>query len=240
MFLVIILLGLLIGRLTVLLNFSEKDAVVAKKWSKIVGLLTVLALTGCVNLRVPDEDIVFKHVSPAARQEQLGLIRHWRITGAFSIRVPGQSPALANYVWNQLGQNSYRIKLASSLNLYTAMIVGRYGSVTLWKTSTKHFTAKTPEALMEREMGWYLPIRDMFYWVRGIPAPGKAATTFDQYGHLRTLRQKGWIIDYDRYQVENEIDLPRLITMQRGNIHVRLVIKGWKLLMKPLSIQEPD
>ena len=195
----------------------------------ILSLSVVLG--GCISLKPtkhPGER--FTPLSGAARQARLAKIHRWSTSGAFSVQQKGKKPVLANYSWLQSGRNRYRIRIASALNLFRVIIFGRSHSVTLWKSAKKQVTAKTPEALLRKEMGWSLPIRNMFYWVRGMVGPTQKQERFDKYGHLIGLTQQGWKIKFSDYSTVKGFDLPGKLIMVHSGVRATIVMKRWRLL----------
>ena len=193
----------------------------------LLGMTTVFA--GCVSLKTPENtQLAFRHRSWQQRQAQLNRQRYFIANGAFSIAEKGKKPVLANYQWVQKNAN-YRIRVSSTLDLFDIMILGQPQSVTLWQGRQKQIIASTPERLLQREMGWALPIRNLFYWIRGIVAPGQKQITIDQYGHLTSLRQNGWFIRYSHYTHVAEYDLPEKVILQRPSVMITIVIKHWTI-----------
>jgi outer membrane lipoprotein LolB len=135
---------------------------------------------------------------------------------------------MGSFTWEQL-QDRYAINFYGPLNLGAVGIQGLPGRVTLVKP-TGSYSASTAEELMQRQLGWYLPVSNMYYWVRGIPAPGaKGQEQHDQYGHLTFLQQQGWTINFQAFQLGEQADLPRKIVMANQQLHVKLVINNWQL-----------
>lgn len=204
------------------------------KLGKWAVLLTVtVALSGCVSLTLSKKQHQqFRVQSPKTAQQRLSKLQRFTADGAFSIQENGKKPVLANYQWTQKTIRFYRIRIFSPLNLFSMTILGHLGSVTLWKSTKQHVTASTPEQLLKREMGWNLPIRNLFYWIRGAIAPGKRQVTFNQFGHVATLQQSGWSIKYSHYTMVDGYDLPQKLLLSRPGIRVTLVIKRWLLTHK--------
>lgn len=191
----------------------------------VIGISIMLA--GCTSLKVPSVgQITYHKQSWQQRRNALTKIRHWAIDGAFSIQQTGRS-AIASYDWKQTG-GSYNIRIHSSLNIYTADISGKPGYVTL-QQSNKRYSARTPEQLMQRQLGWHLPISNLFYWMRGLPAPGKYKAKFDTFGHLIYLQQAGWSVQFSKYLPVGNVDLPRTLQLHSKQLAVKIVIKHWKL-----------
>lgn len=191
--------------------------------------MPMLLLMGCVNLDVPKQGKQqFAFENKWQRQAALKEISRWKIRGALSVQQPGESE-IANYNWQQRGRRNYRIELASSLNLYQIVITGNQGRVVLRRGKQPPLKASSPERLLQKSVGWVLPVSNLYYWVRGLPAPGQHQARYDRYGHLSTLAQSGWRIRYRSYTNLGRQDLPRKMELQRGRLKVTFVVKSWKL-----------
>ncbi|OGT49417.1 MAG: outer membrane lipoprotein LolB [Gammaproteobacteria bacterium RIFCSPHIGHO2_12_FULL_38_11] len=190
---------------------------------KCLLICGVVLLSGCVRLQTPVASKTFEVQNIFSRQVKLSKINNWKIHGAFSIAQTGQQPEIANYVWNQVNSENYRIEISSALNLYSVVIVCRSGLVSLLKNGSQRFSAKTPEKLMEKALGWSLPISELDNWIKGMPADGKYKAKYDVYGHLILLKQMGWTVQYGSYKANKNVDLPQMITLQRTGLFVKIV-----------------
>ncbi|MCX7125295.1 MAG: lipoprotein insertase outer membrane protein LolB [Gammaproteobacteria bacterium] len=195
-----------------------------KKYLMIGILASLCLLSGCVRLQTPTASTTFQIEKPAIRQAQLAKVNSWKINGAFSIQQTGQQPEIANYSWYQFANKNYRIEISSVLNLYSVVIDCDANSITLSKNGTQKLSAKTPEKLMLKALGWSLPIDELHEWIKGMPALGKYSAQYDAYGHLILLKQKGWTVKYDSYKANAAVDLPQMITLRRSGLFVKIVI----------------
>lgn len=191
-----------------------------------VSLLLVLFVTGCATQIQPPETSPNYRVKPwPQRKIALSDQTHWKINGSVSIQSRGKTE-MGTFTWEQI-DNRYAINIYGPLNLGSIGIAGTPYKVVLNKP-TGSYSAATPEALMKQQLGWYLPISNMYYWVRGLPAPGqKGQQQHDNEGHLVFLQQQGWRIRYEAFQTGRDRDLPRKILLDNQQIHVKLVIKNW-------------
>ncbi len=186
-------------------------------------------LTGCVSLTLPSQSHAPYHKKTwSERHKALASIRSWNIDGAFSIQQANAKPAIASYTWQQQG-SAYDIHISSSLDIDSANIAGRPGYVTLEQSHRRRYSARSPEQLMQKQLGWHLPISNLFYWMRGLPAPGKYQARFDSYGHLVSLQQAGWQIRFSNYFPIANVALPRTLALVSPSLRVKIVIKHWKL-----------
>ena len=82
---------------------------------------------------------------------------------------------------------------------------------------------------MQQQLGWRLPLSNLFYWMRGLPAPGNYQADFDRYGHLTLLSQMGWQVHYANYVSVGSVDLPQILELTQAELYVKIVIKRWKI-----------
>ena len=171
-----------------------------------------------------------QQVIPAeTRKAALAQIKNWDVKGSVSIQYQ-QKTDIASLNWHQENQQNYRITLSGPLNFGTVEIIGSPGSVTLKQSNRPPVSAATPEKLLTQQMGWQIPVSNLYYWLRGIPAPGSdAKTEFDTYGHITHMIQQGWTIEYPEYMGVGTVDLPKKIYLTHPNLKIRLVIRQWKI-----------
>lgn len=155
-------------------------------------------------------------------------ISSWNLKGSVSIQhQTGTDFATAQ--WDQQG-SQYSIALYGPLSLGKVQITGHPGQVTLAQTGKSTASSTSPEQLMQKQLGWQLPISNLYYWVRGVPAPGKASRTrYDAANHLTQLVQQGWTISYTDYTTVQQVDLPKRIWLMGPNLRVSMVIKSWSI-----------
>lgn len=192
-------------------------------------LLVVILLNGCTTIlpRAKQKHTVFR-CQTWLRQQKLATLENWHIKGAFSIQ-KNTKTMIANYDWLQHAQD-YRLRITSTLALYSMQIIGRRGLITLWHSNQLRI-AYNAEQLMQKELGWSLPVDYLLFWIRGLPAPGRYHKRLDGYGHLTTLYQKGWIVQFSRYLPVGQFDLPQILRFHHlhPSLRVKLVIKHFKL-----------
>lgn len=102
----------------------------------------------------------------------------WQINGKIGIRAPKDSGS-GTLFWLQR-QDYYDIRLSGPLGRGAARLTGRPGQVALEVANQGRYEAPTPEALLEEQLGWKLPVSHLAWWVRGLPAPdSKSRLTLD-------------------------------------------------------------
>ncbi len=192
------------------------------------ALLLITSISACQTMPAKPQPIN-KPLSTESRAQQLSKINHWVLKGAVAVRNDKDAWS-ASLNWQRRG-SSYSIQLFGPMGAGKIKISGRPGKVTLTTSDKKTYTAATPEALFVQQTGWNVPISNLNYWIKGMAVPGIPSTHVkrDRYGHLRALQQQGWNIRYIRYTAVNGIDLPSKLSLQQGNVRIRIIISHWQL-----------
>ena len=160
-------------------------------------------------------------------KRQLTALDGWQIDGKVGIRAPRDSGS-GTLFWLQR-QDYYDIRLAGPLGRGAARLTGRPGLVALEVANQGRYEAPTPEALLDEQLGWRLPVSHLIWWVRGLPAPDtRSELNLDADSRLASLKQDGWDVEYLRYTEQNGYWLPERIKLHGEDLDVTLVIKDWQ------------
>ncbi|APX93702.1 lipoprotein localization factor LolB [Halomonas sp. 1513] len=189
-------------------------------------ILTLLILAGCAT-RAPDPDALAERGEWGEQRSAVEALERWRLAGRVGIRAPGDSTT-ANLDWLQR-PHYYRLLLSGPFGAGTSILEGRDGQVSL-TTNQGRFEAESPEALMEEQLGWALPVSALDHWVRGLPDPdSRHDLDHDDQGFPELLRQDGWEIEYRDWIDTETLWLPRRLIMTFDEIRVTLVVNEWRL-----------
>lgn len=197
----------------------------------------LLLLTACSTLLSPPPTTqvtsTLHHLSWQQRQKQLRTIKSWYIQGAIGITHNNKTD-IASFSWqNKL--RSYLINIYGPMHLSNVQISGDDTHATLLQSSGGKMQADSPEELLQRRLGWNLPIANLNYWIRSLPAPTSSTNPkvkaselqFDQDNHLIKLTQQDWQIIYSDYKSVNNVDLPSKIYLFTPQLRIKIVIKTW-------------
>lgn len=191
-------------------------------------------LSGCTHFQQPSAPTLTAPQKAATagltweqRQQQLNSIQGWTIRGSTSIQHQNKTD-MASLTWTQQSRN-YNISLFGPLSIGRVSVIGNPNSVTLAQTNKPTASAANPEQLMQKQLGWQLPVSNFYYWVRGIPAPGAHHTQLDNQNHLIALSQQGWNIRYNGYMTVQGLDLPRTIELTNPKLRIKVVIRNWAI-----------
>jgi outer membrane lipoprotein LolB len=189
-------------------------------------LILTLLLTACASLKSTNEQP--QTIPWPTRQAQAQSITQWDIQGVIGIKSDKQNFS-AHYYWIQQGDN-YTISLYGPLGVGAIKLQGNQQTVILTNSDGKQYQASNPEQLMQENVGWSLPVSDLYYWIRALPSRNSAHhETFDIYNRLTSLDQEGWHIDYRQYQSTPSGDLPKKLSLKQSDIETNIVIQRWQL-----------
>ncbi|HWV15093.1 MAG TPA: lipoprotein insertase outer membrane protein LolB [Cellvibrio sp.] len=193
------------------------------------SLLLLALLSGCAQQPQKVQPPLNKE-DWAKRQEQILNIRHWQATGKLGVKVPNDGGS-ASINWQQ-HNSDYQIDLNGPLGLGKMTINGKPDEVSLIQGGKPPQSARTAEELLLKNTGWRIPVAQLAYWVRGLPAPKAKVTdyAFNEQGGLSELQQAGWKISYGDYlQTSANIPLPGRITAEFNEVRLTLVIREWQI-----------
>lgn len=190
-----------------------------------MGLLALLG--GCAQQTAMPIDDWSQH------QARIHKITHWHVTGKLGVKIPGDNGS-ANLRWQNATSN-YSLDLSGPFGQGRLLITGKPGRVTLQQAGEAPLTADSAEELILQTTGWTLPVTQLAYWVRGVPAPYQPIVRMehDDSGLLASLEQAGWHIQYANYSStkldKTSVQLPSRVTAEYGDIRLTLIIRQWQL-----------
>ena len=180
-------------------------------------------LISCANTRQPK----IGNITWSQHLTSMQQTKTWQITGKMAFNNSKQG-ANANFIWRQQG-NTFNLELFGPFGTERSIVTGTPNKVTLVSHAGEKLSATTPEDLLNKKLGWHIPISGLKYWIRGIPAPNSPIQkkTFTPDGLLKILRQQDWIINYSEYKFFNNSILPSKITLNNQNLKVKIAIHSW-------------
>jgi len=135
-------------------------------------LLLTLAACGSLHQR---ETIEFGGDQNAwkTHRAQLEPLDRWILQGKIGIRSPQESGS-GTLFWLQR-RAYYDIRLSGPLGRGATRIQGDRNSTTLEVAGRPTVSASSAEDLVAEQIGWHLPVDQLLWWVRGLPAPDSAS-----------------------------------------------------------------
>lgn len=193
----------------------------------IMIFISLLLLTGCATVPMATAPLN-QNLSWQERQAQLNKVQNFQVQGVVGIRYQ-QRVQSATVTLTQTNKR-YDLELYGPLGADRVVLKGDSTEVTLKTSDGKITRAKTPEALLQQRLGWSLPVNNLYYWLRNLPAPNVPnKIQFDAYHHITQLQQQGWTINYLRFAGVNDTDLPTKILMKNSTISATIIVSQWDI-----------
>lgn len=194
---------------------------------RILAACLLLLLVGCApSPKRPELSIKESNVSWDTHHKKLEGINTWQAKGRFAV-TQGKKGGNASFIWEQTDA-LYQIKLHGPFGAGALMITGGPNQVYAQDANGKKHQAQTPEQLMQKMVGWHVPISGLRYWIRGIPLPNVPVTSkkFNANGYLEQLTQNGWSIHYSEY-ISEVTPLPKMIQLHNPKLKIKLIVTSW-------------
>jgi len=188
----------------------------------LFAAIAALALAACATTsrRIATSD------ERDARAAELDGRDHWSLTGRVAVS-NGKDGGSGRITWQQQGDD-YVIEIRAPVSKQTWRLTQRDGELVLEGARPEPVRGADAEALLEREVGWRLPIVEMRRWVRGVAAHHDARVALDDAGLPREIAERGWRVEYLAYDDGRTPPLPTRIAATRPPYKVRLAIAEWR------------
>jgi len=177
----------------------------------------VLMLSACTIAPVEPEI----HYSRIAR-EHLYQMERWSLEGRLALTGKNDSWQ-ASINWGHRPDDE-KIKLSGPLGQGATVIQLTGNLVTIDRGDDEVQSSTQPEEFINQQLGMFVPVRSLRYWVVGLPEPGSA---FVETGTGFT--QGGWLIEYKQMQQVDDQSMPRKISVTNERVKLKLFIDQWVL-----------
>lgn len=186
-----------------------------------------LLLASCVTqhprLLAPDAGLLERQ---GERERALAAHPDWELEGRLGVS-DGRDSGSGSLEWSQRGAD-FRFSVHAPVTGKTWMLAGDARHAVLSGLRAQPVEGDSAAALLERELGWQVPVAELVYWVRGMrAAPDGARIRFREDGLPAEIDESGWKVEYLDYDRSREPALPSKVFASRGNYKVRLAIRSW-------------
>lgn len=187
--------------------------------------LALLLLAGC-SITPPRPQPLDNQQAWQQHRQKLATLHDWRLSGRLGIQT-GHEGWHLSLDWQQ-HNGDYTIRITAPLGQGSLLLKGDAAGVILETSDGESVSAQDPTLLLYQQLGWKVPVASLRYWVLGLPAPGAAVETVDEYGRLSHLQQSGWEIEFLDYEIQQGVELPGRVFINNHQAKVRLVIGEWQ------------
>ncbi len=189
---------------------------------KKVGLLVcgclVFILSACSVVPV-DSDA---HYSRAAMLH-LYELEHWSFEGRLALTRQRDAWS-ANISWEHSPEVE-KIKLSGPLGQGAVVILLAGNVVTIDRGGDDVQTSTRPEEFINQQLGMFVPVQSLRYWVVGLPEPLRSYQDTDV-----GFNQAGWLSEYKQMQLVNDDGaMPHKMMVMNNQVKLKLIIDHWDL-----------
>ncbi|MEN1927225.1 lipoprotein insertase outer membrane protein LolB [Luteimonas sp. MJ293] len=213
---------------------------------RLLGLLAVLVLAGCVSrpVRAPDAAqltgpaLAAAQAQVSAREAQLAAAGPVAFSGRVALS-NGRDGGSGRLEWWQ-AERQYQVMLRAPITRQGWSLSAGPDGARIDGLDGGPLHGPDPMELLYEATGMQVPIAALAAWAAGTRADqatfGVAQLEFSAEGRLVRIRQGGWTIDYVRWQPQDTAEageqamaLPARIDAERGQARVRLMVDEWSL-----------
>jgi outer membrane lipoprotein LolB len=157
----------------------------------------------------------------------------WQIKGKIAFLQSGSRNS-ANLVWKvDNDQNNQQLNLTSYLGINVLKLESNEGVHTL-TVDGNTYQSNDLANLIYSLTGLTLPTEALHFWLKGLAyQQGDSLTYNDTTSLPKTLSSQYqgqlWKISYGGYQQVEQFSLPTQITINQGNLVIKIVIKTWSV-----------
>ena len=151
-------------------------------------------------------------------------LNHWQAIGRIGITSTEQSGS-GGFTWQQDGTLS-QVSLRGPVGVGSLSVSLDGAAMALQSSDGTYYDAELAMQHMEQKLGVALPIEQLRYWLVGSVAPSS-------YHWLDTkhdlLEQSGWLIKYQEWTGQDELRLPKKLSIERDAVRILVVIQSWNV-----------
>ena len=157
-----------------------------------------------------------------AAMEHLYGVGRWSFEGRLALT--GQADSWSASISWEHSPESEKIKLSGPLGQGAVVISLAGNVVTIDRGSDDVQTSSQPEEFINQQLGVFVPVQSLRYWVVGLPEPSSAYQDTDA-----GFNQDGWLNEYKQMQAVNSEIMPHKMTVMNNQVKLKLIIDRWVL-----------
>jgi outer membrane lipoprotein LolB len=196
----------------------------------VAPIAIVLALAACAGQRVkttgPDSELL---AHQRAREQALAVRTSWTLRGRLGVS-DGHDSGSGSLEWTQHDER-FRFSVHAPVTGKTWVLSGSPGHAAIEGLREQAVEGDDAAALLERELGWRVPVAELVDWARGMRASIDAHIEFRPDGLPAEIDEAGWKVQFLDYGQDQDrgLPLPSKVFATKGNYKVRLAIREWTL-----------
>jgi len=151
----------------------------------------------------------------------------WELVGRLGLS-DGERAGSLGLTWRARG-NTQTIYLRTAAGGQQWRLTFSPGRAVLEGSDLERLTGPHPDPLVERAVGWPIPVEALAWWVRGLAPPGESSLRFTDDGTLAGVNGPVWTLDYQHFKQVENILLPTRLEARSADYRVRFFIGEWRV-----------
>jgi len=149
-------------------------------------------------------------------------LERWSFEGRLALKGKNDSWS-ANISWEH-GPEVEKIKLSGPLGQGAVLISLAGNVVTIDRGGDDVQSSVQAEEFINQQLGMFVPVRSLRYWVMGLPEPSRPYKDTDV-----GFNQSGWLNEYKQMQLVDDGAMPHKMTVMNSQVKLKLIIDHWVL-----------
>lgn len=166
-------------------------------------------------------------VEPETHYSRVAMLRfyeleHWSFEGRLALTGKNDSWS-ANISWEHSPEEE-KIRLSGPLGQGAVVISLTGNVVTIDRGGDDVQSSTQPEEFINQQLGMFVPVRSLRYWVVGLPEPSRSYKDTDV-----GFDQAGWLSEYKQMQLVGDGAMPHKMMVMNKQVKLKLIIDHWAL-----------
>ena len=184
--------------------------------STVLAVL-IIFLAGCATSPILS-DAEYKR----AGRQHLYELERWEFQGRFAVQDARDSWS-ANISWRHQADID-RLKLSGPLGQGAVEIVLTDGHIIIDRGDGDAEFSDNPDELIQRNLGVFVPVKALRYWVLGLPRKG------DHFIEIKDgFIQSGWSVSIPKLMKADDQLMPHKLVVANKETKLKLIVDQWKL-----------
>lgn len=180
-------------------------------------LVLIFLLQGCATVDIIDHGSYVR-----AARLHLYQLSEWRFHGRLALR-SRQDSWSASIDWRHAGDHD-RMILSGPLGQGGVSIELTMQDISIDRGDGQIMRSVYPDRLIREQLGVFVPVRALRYWVIGLTEPGS-----DYRDIAGGFEQSGWQVRYLQFMRAAGQAMPRKMTVTSNETKLKLIIDQWQL-----------
>ena len=201
-------------------NILNKTQAVKLRTIRLLSAFLVLVIVQGCAIQPKSTDVV----------SNVNQIDNWQARGQLMIK-SSKDKMSGYFYWHQYNQEDFKLVITSFIGTNVLNMEQKDG-LTVLKIDGKTYNGTSPERLIERLTGNYIPVSHLTKWMLA-EAPAESEAKFEQeklksFNYADQLNTK-WQVNYKSYQAVSNVSLPKSMTVKGLDSTIKLNINNWEL-----------